>query len=457
MRYKRRLFRPASPRGLVVHLLDRIEREGAFAESLLDVYLTTNLQNDEKNRRLVTQVLFGTLRMRGYLDWIISCFYRGSFAAMDDGLKNILRAALYQMFFLDRIPSYAAVNEAVAMTEARFRGRGGLVNAILRHAIRGKDAMDLPDRDRDLPLYVSVVHAHPKWLVETWLKRFGEEETIRLCAAGNTTPPVTVRVNTLKTSRREVLEEMQASGIDAVAAGYSPDGVRIIHSSLPARYTPWFKEGKIQFQDEGSQLISRFLDPKPSENILDLCSGTGGKTTHLAALMGGAGRIVALDNRQGKLDALRDMARRMGVSCIETLCRDGRGHPPEGMAGHFDRVLVDAPCSGLGTLRRNPEIKWRLVPGDIAPLADLQFGLLEGAARYLKKGGCLVYSTCSLLPEENEDNVRAFLARHPEFRLDLPPITIHSDCLDRDGCLRTLPHLHDMDGFFAARLVRTMA
>ena len=356
-------FHPATPRQLTVQLLDRIEGEGAFAEPLLDAYLTSHLKNDVKNRKLVTQMVFGTLRMRGYLDWVIARFYRGDFAAMADGLKNILRVALYQLFFLDRVPSYAAVNEAVDMTEARFRGRGGLVNAILRNVIRRKDALPLPDRDRDLPLYIAVVHSHPRWLVERWLAQFGEEETMRLCAADNMTPPVTLRVNALKGSREEILAEMQAEGMEVTASGYSPDGLRITRSELPVRYLRWFEEGKIQIQDEGSQLISRFLDPQPAENILDLCAGTGGKTTHLAALMGDVGRIVALDNQGKKLASLRHMTDRMGMSCIETFCRDGRALPPEDMAERFDRVLVDAPCSGLGTLRRNPEIKWRRTIG----------------------------------------------------------------------------------------------
>ncbi len=447
-------FQPGSTRQLAVQILDRIENEGAFAEPLLDTCLTACLQNDGKNRRLVTQMVFGTLRMRGYLDWIIIHLYRGDFTVMAEGLKNILRTALYQLFFLDRVPSYAAVNEAVNMTEIRFRGRGGLVNAILRNAIRRKDNLPLPDRGQDLPLYVAVVHSHPRWLVEKWLTLFGEEETIRLCAADNMTPPVTLRVNTRKGSREEILAEMQAEGIEVTASGYSPDGLRITRSELPVRYLRWFEERKIQIQDEGSQLISRFLDPQPVDNILDLCAGSGGKTTHLAALMGDVGRIVALDNQEKKLASLREMAIRMGISRIETLVRDGRDLPLKDMAERFDRVLVDAPCTGVGTLRRNPEIKWRLAPEDIAQTVALQKDLLESAARYLKKGGILVYSTCSLLPEENEENIRAFLIRHQEFRQNTPTGIIAPDCLDPNGCLKTLPHRHDMDGFFAARLVK---
>ncbi len=449
-------FQPGSTRQLAAQILDRIEDEGAFAEPLLDAYLTACLHNDVKNRRLVTQMVYGTLRMRGYLDWIIIHLYRGDFPVMAEGLKNILRMTLYQLFFLDRVPSYAAVNEAVNMTETRFRGRGGLVNAILRNAIRREGTLPLPDRSQDLPLHVAVVYSHPRWLVEKWLALFGEAETIRLCAADNMTPPVTLRVNTLKSSREEILEEMQAEGVKVVPTGYSPDGLRITRSELPARNLRWFEEGKIQVQDEGSQLISRFLNPQSGDNMIDLCAGAGGKTTHLAALMGDIGRIVALDNQKKKLALLREMIVRMGISRIETLVRDGTDLPPKDMAEHFDRVLVDAPCTGLGTLRRNPEIKWRLAPEDIAQTVSLQKELLEGAARYLKKGGILVYSTCSLLPEENEENIHAFLARHQEFRQDTPTGIISPDCLDPNGCLKTMPHRHDMDGFFAVRLIKRL-
>lgn len=447
-------FGPSSPRQLAAQLLDRIDQQGAYAEPLLDRYLTTHLRNDMKNRKLVTQIVFGTLRMRGYLDWIIGRFYHGDFTDMDAGLKNILRTALYQLFYLDRVPSYAAVNEAVNMTEAHLRGRGGLVNAILRNAIRGKDKVPLPDHHRDLPLYIAVVYSHPRWLVEKWLTQHGEEETIRLCAANNVTPPVTLRVNSLKATRTEILAEMRETGVEVITTGYSPDGIRIIHSELPLRHTRWFEEGKIQLQDEGSQLISRFLDPHPGETILDLCAGTGGKTAHLAALTNDTGRIIALDNQEKKLEAIQEMCLRMGTNCVVPLHRDGREPPPEDLNEFFDRVLVDAPCTGLGTLRRNPEIKWRLAPGDIAQTVTLQRDLLEGAARYLKKGGCLVYSTCSLLPEENEDNIQAFLARHREFRQETPVAAIHPDCLDAEGFMKTTPHCHDMDGFFAARLIK---
>jgi len=454
MQNKSPSFHPLSPRQIAVRTLNRVDEQGAYAEPLLDSYLSSHLPNDSKNRKLATQIVFGTLRMRGYLDWAIEQFYHGSFPAMEGALKNILRTALYQIFYMDRIPAYAVVNEAVRMTESAFRGRGALVNALLRNIIRHKETMPLPEQSRDLPRYIAVVHSHPRWLVEKWIALFGKDEAIRLCSAFNEIPPVTIRVNALKDSREVVLSEMCHTGWEAAAAPYSPDGIRIDRSGLPVRNTSWFEQGKIQIQDEGSQLISRLVDPQPGETVLDLCAGTGGKTAHLAALMGNRGKILAMDNQEKKLESLRAMNNRLGVTCVETLPRDGREWPPDQFHEAFDRILVDAPCTGLGTLRRNPEIKWRLNPDEIAQATVLQSDLLDGAARYLRKGGCLVYSTCSLLPEENEDNIRAFLSRHGTFRHERRVTTIPGDCLDRNGFMKTLPHRHDMDGFFAAILVK---
>ncbi|MBN1547142.1 MAG: 16S rRNA (cytosine(967)-C(5))-methyltransferase RsmB [Syntrophaceae bacterium] len=445
---------PSSPRQLAVMILNRVDAQGAFAEPLLDHYLTQQTQGDRRNSALVTQIVFGTLRMRGYLDWLIRQFYHGNLETMASGLKNILRSALYQIFFMDRLPPYAVVNEAVKITESTFRGRGALVNAVLRHALRARENIQFPSWDEDPIQHLSVVYSHPSWLAEKWFGIYGKEETVDLCKANNAIPPVTLRVNTLKTSREKILSEMCDVGMDAAPTPYSPDGIRIVYSEQPLRDTPWLQEGSIHIQDEGSQLIARFLDPRRGETILDLCAGTGGKTTHLAALMGNGGRIVALDNLPHKLEALQALSSRMGTTCIETVCRDGREQPPEGFTALFDRVLVDAPCTGTGTMRRNPEIKWRLAPAEVKRTVVLQRELLDSAVRYLRKGGCLVYSTCSLLPEENEAQVRSFLTLHAEFHLDKTTGIIPADCISADGFLQTFPHRHNMDGFFAARMIK---
>jgi 16S rRNA (cytosine967-C5)-methyltransferase len=441
-----------SPRQAAVLILNRIEEQDAFAEPLLDHYLSNSRTKDERDRGLITQLVFGTLRMRGYLDWIIGLFYRGDPDTMATGLKNILRTALFQLRFMDRLPPHAVVNEAVKMTESAFRGRGALVNAILRNYLRKRDGIALPDQSKDAVSHLAVACSHPRWLLEKWIALFGEEEAECLCHANNVIPPVTVRINTLKTSRQTLLADMRNRGWKATAASYAPDAVHLIHPQEPVRNTPWYCNGEIHLQDEGSQLISQYLDPQPGEQILDLCAGTGGKTTQLAALMCNRGRILALDNLAQKLEALQNLAFRMGATIIEPLCCDGRAKPPAAFMALFDRVLVDAPCTGTGTLRRNPEIKWRLTPEAIPPAVEQQRELLDGAVAYLKQGGTLVYSTCSLLPEENEDQIAAFLTRHPGFHCEVSTGGVSEDCIDENGFLKTFPHRHNTDGFFAALL-----
>ncbi|MDR2861970.1 MAG: 16S rRNA (cytosine(967)-C(5))-methyltransferase RsmB [Syntrophobacterales bacterium] len=442
-----------SPRRLAVKILDRIDKERGYAEPLLNAYLSIHEQEDQRNKNLLTQIVFGTLRMRGYLDWIIRHYYRGTFDEMDISVKNILRTALFQIFFLDRLPPYAVVNESVALVSPRRQNQKALVNGLLRNVLRTKEQIPWPDKTANPALYIAVHHSHPLWLVERWIALFGEEETLKRCASHNTTPPAAIRVNSQRISRQDMITEMRHEGWNIEESPCSPDGIHIIHSEAPLRDTAWFKEGKVQFQDEGSQLIAYFLRPRPGEKILDLCAGTGGKATHMAALMGDQGSILAVDNQRKKLDSLQEMAHRLGITCIKTLCQDGRTTLPC-QPESFDAILVDVPCTGLGTLRRNPEIKWHLHPTEISKIVSLQKDLLENAAIYLRKGGRLVYSTCTILSEENDDQVASFLERHREFRQERHTPHFSSFCLDEKGFMKTAPHRHNMDAFFAALLTK---
>ncbi len=446
---------PRSVRQLALEILSRIDREGAHAEPLLDTALSGRAFADPHDRGLLTELVYGTLRMRGRLDWIIDRIYRGEASALETEVRNILRIGIYQLRFTDRIPAFAAVNEAVALTRKFRPAAAGLVNAVLRNTLRRQDAIPWPDPAKDPGKAVSVIHSHPRWLVERWFEGVGIEETAAVCRANNQIPPLALRVNTLKASRSQAMAALTEEGIAADPAPFSPDGLILSSAAPRLRETASYREGLVRIQDEASQLIARLVAPEPDEQILDLCAGTGGKTLHLAALMRNRGKIVAVDLHPGKLALLREEAKRLGAAIVETRDADAAALPEE-FLGAFDRVLLDAPCSGLGTLRRNPEIRWRIAPADIEKCMQTQRHLLGSAAACVKPGGRLVYAVCTQTREENEAVIAGFLGERPDFTLTRPNPAegIPPALVGEDGFFRTFPHRHGTDGFFAALLVR---
>jgi 16S rRNA (cytosine967-C5)-methyltransferase len=403
---------------------------------------------------LLTFLVYGTLRTRGFLDFLIDSFYRGKPDAMETGIRNILRVALYQSRFAGKIPVYAAVDEAVSTAKQLFPGREKLVNAILRNTLRGMAGIKVPPIDTDPAGHISVAHSHPRWLVERWIGSFGIEETLELCRADNEIPPISLRVNRLKTTREDMLERLARSGHDVKPALYSPEGIILAKPPASLREMPEVASGFLYVQDEASQLVSRLLAPGRGERVLDLCAGSGGKTTHLATLMENEGEIVAADVLAGKLTALESAAKRWGITTVKTTVVDASVAADMAALGSFDRILVDAPCSGLGTLRRNPEIRWHLTGQKLGEFPPLQKRILANASACVRKGGLLLYSTCSVMPEENEGVVEAFLAGNPDFAVVGKPATVPVEVLDGQGFLRTFPHRHGTDGFFGALLVR---
>ena len=441
-----------TPRHLAVDILNRVEAQGAFAEPLLDACLSRNRQIHIHDSRLITQIVYGTLRMRGRLDWIIGRLYRGNFLSMEVRIKNILRTGIYQLLFTDRIPDFAVVNEAVEITKKMHPAGAGLVNAVLRNAIRKKDEIAYPEMGKDPSLHITIVHSHPLWMVKRWIAMFGVEETAALCKANNEIPPVALRVNILETTRERARDALLQDGFDVKLTAFSPDGLILSNPAMSIRDTTCYTAGHIQVQDEASQLIAHLVDPKEGENVLDLCAGAGGKTTHLAAIMNNRGSITAFDINEKKIDALRKNARRIGVTIVDAYAGDAREMLGEAFFGRFDKIIVDAPCSGLGTLRRNPEIKWRSSPEGVSKCAAQQKAIMNNAALYLKKGGSLIYSTCTSMPEENEDVIDGFISHHRNFICIHPPNTIDSRFVNARGYFQSYPHRHGTDGFFGAVL-----
>ncbi len=443
-----------NPRALAVDILNRVDGEQAFAEPLLDAVLSSGRPESDADRGLLTFLVYGTLRMRGLLDFLIDRFYRGKPHALQTGIRNILRVALFQARFAEKIPDYAAVDEAVNTTKALFPGREKLVNAILRNTLRGMAAVEYPGLEADPAGHIAVTQSHPRWLVERWLDGLGFEQTHALCKADNEIPPLALRVNLLKATRQDVMERLARAGHDVRPTGYSPEGIILAKPPVALREMPELTGGLLYVQDEASQLVSRFLAPGKGERVLDLCAGAGGKTTHLAALMENEGEVVAADIQAGKLEALEATARRWGITAVKTAVVDAANAAGTAGLGSFDRVLVDAPCSGLGTLRRNPEIRWHLTARKLGEFPPLQKRILGNAAACVKGGGVLLYSTCSVMPEEDEGVVEAFLEGHRDFIPARPPAGFPDDVVDAKGFLRTFPHRHGTDGFFGALLRR---
>ncbi|MBN1380370.1 MAG: 16S rRNA (cytosine(967)-C(5))-methyltransferase RsmB [Deltaproteobacteria bacterium] len=441
-----------TPRSIAVDILCRIEEKGAYAEPLLDEVLSDQILSNAQDRRLLTQIVYGTLRMQGRLDWIIARLYRGRVIDLDGNVRNIIRMSLYQLFFTHRIPQFAIVDEAVKVTKELNAKAAGLVNAVLRNAIRKGWGIAYPDSKESPALYLSVYYSHPLWLVEKWLVLFGFEETEAVCRANLEIPPAAVRVNRLKTTPEEAIKDLRDEGFEVVPAAISPDGLILIKQPKSLREAAIFRKGHVQMQDEASQLISHLVAPEAGERILDLCAGTGGKTSHLAEIMKNKGEIIAVDINGRKLERLQNNAKRLGANVVRTLQGDAAGPLVIDPHVRFDKILIDAPCSGLGTLRRNPEIKWRIMPQAIKKSAALQTHLIKNAARYLKDGGILIYSTCTNLPEENEDIITDFMENNRVCQQLRPPETTPPDLVSERGFFRTKTHLCGADGFFGAIL-----
>jgi 16S rRNA (cytosine967-C5)-methyltransferase len=440
-------------RELAAEILAKVEKRNAYADILLDKSLK-GPSLTVRDRALLTQLVYGALRWKGRVDWLLGRSLRRPLAGMNPYLRNILRLTLYQILFLDKVPDYAAVNEGVELGK-KYGGKkaGGLVNAVVRKVLKEKGEGYYPDPQEDLVSYLSVFWSHPDWLVKRWLGYFGREETEALLKADNDESPLVLRVNRLKGEREVLIQSLRGMGFDAEPTVWSPQGIQL-RSASAVTQLPGFEEGLFQVQGEASQLVGYLLDPRPGERVLDACAAPGGKTTHLAELMQDKGEIVATDVSTRGLEKLKQNVQRLGLTSVRHFCVDvGQGLTGP-LASPYDRILVDAPCSGLGTLRSHPEAKWQKSERDMERLIKLQKKILGQVCSRLKPGGVLVYATCTLTREENEGAVEDFLSRHQNFVLegvgeDLPRAARDLAC---GRYLLTLPHKHGTDGFFAARM-----
>jgi 16S rRNA (cytosine967-C5)-methyltransferase len=444
-------------RAKALEVLIRWAKRGSPMDPLFDEMVMGDPHLTDLDKTFVREVVYGVLRWQGKLDWIISAYSHIKPHRMERAVITILRMGAYQILFMDRVPPRAAVDESVKLAKGiKKQDAVPFVNATLRGIAENRMEIHYPDLRTDPVDHIAILYSHPLWMVRRWVDQWGVEETIALCQAHNQIPPFTVRVNTLKGSREEVLTQLYDEKIQATTTPFSPVGIAITN---PPPLDTWglLQEGWLQVQDEAAQLVSMLLAPQRGERVLDVCAAPGGKTTHLAQIMENQGEIVAMDVSQPKLGLLQENCRRPGITIVQTLTHDATTllpFPP----GSFGRVLVDVPCTGLGTLRRNPDGKWRVKEADIPRLQQIQGTILTQAATMVKKQGVLVYSTCTMTSEENEGVIETFLSERREFRLEDASLALPPGCevlVDSTGYLRTLPHRHGMDGFFAARIRRT--
>jgi 16S rRNA (cytosine967-C5)-methyltransferase len=415
---------------------------------------------DERDRALAAEIAAGTLRWLAELDAVIAACADRPAPRLDPEVLDILRLSAYQLLHLERVPARAVVDDAVELARtAGKRSAAGLVNAVLRRIDRERDRLPLPPRPSLADAaaaadYLSVTLSHPRWLAERWLARLGFEAAEAWERFNNAPAPLTLRANTLTTDRDRLAAHLVILGVETAPTLYAPQGLRVVRGNPLA--TPAAAEGLFFVQDEASQLVALAVGARGGERVLDACASPGGKTISMAGAMADRGLVVASDLRPRRVALLRDTVARSGARSVRVLRLDASAPLPFGPV--FDRVLVDAPCSGLGTIRRDPEIRWRRTEADLADLAAKQRALLEEASTVVRPGGRLVYSTCSSEPQENEDVVAAWLADHPDFESrsvgDEPGSLLLPTLVDRAGCLRTSPHVHGLEAFFAAAFVR---
>ncbi len=441
-------------RDLALKVLNSLDLSHGFPEQYLDRAFRSDPGLNERDRAFSVHLVQGVFRWRLRLDWIIRKTVNFPFKKIEPSVLNILRIALFQIFFMDRVPESAAVNEAVRQAgDMRRRHVAGFVNGILRNICRRKDGYALPDRENDPVTYLSVFHSYPAWLVKKWIRELGMDSVGHLLEAGNRIPGLVIRCNHLKIDRDGLIERLKEEGVTGKATPHAPEGLKISGVKGPVNNLKAFKEGLFQVQDEAAQICAHLLSPGPEERILDLCAGLGGKSTHIAQLTGNRGLVVALDISHNRLIRLSDSSSRLGIGCIRPVVADARNRLSSLFHCLFDKILIDGPCSGLGTLSRHPDGKWTKTEDQINRLARLQKGLLNQAVSLLRKGCTMLYVTCTISRQENENVVKGFLEENKGIGLE--NLKDHApdwglDLIDDQGFLKTLPHAHGMDGFFGA-------
>jgi 16S rRNA (cytosine967-C5)-methyltransferase len=447
-----------SSRETALLIMYNVDEKDAYANLELNKVISKS-ELSVQDRGFITELVYGSIRMQGTLNYVLGLFLKRPINSLPVWIRLILRLGTYQIMFMDHIPDRAAVNESVNL--AKKYGHPGtvkLVNGVLRNISRHRENLTYPSLNQDPVAYISTVYSHPRWLVERWMKQFGIEGCISLCKVDNEPPCVTIRTNTLKITRDQLMKRLIEEGVKCRPGYYTPEGV-ILEEVSSVAFLPSFQEGLFQVQDESSMLVAHVLSPKPGSNVLDACAAPGGKATHAAQMMQNQGLIKAFDIYPHKLNLIRENCIRLGIDMIEVCHGDAQSFPQE-LNNWADYTLVDAPCSGLGVLRRRPDSRWRKSESTIKELVSLQKSILISAAKTVKPGGILVYSTCTMTPEENELMTEWFIKTCPQFEPGEISSLLSFSLKDGEqawsnkGMIQFLPHVHGIDGLFIARMKR---
>ena len=454
-----------NPRKLAFIAL-RAVHQGAYADAALDKVLR-GATLSAVDRRLVTELVYGSVRRQRSLDALIDQLAQKTANQQPPDLRTVLHLGLYQLRYQERIPASAAVNTTVQLAkENGFPGLAGFVNGLLRQYSRlgskkqddGAESSVHPVTDSlKLPAdpveRLGILHSYPNWIVQLWLEQLGMAETEQLCEWMNQSPVIDLRVNRLRTDIEEVETALGLAGILVRRVPHLPEALRLIGSTGPIQQLPGFDKGWWTVQDSSAQLVTHLLNPQPDEIVIDACAAPGGKTTHIAELMGDQGTVWACDQAASRLRKLQENTKRLQLQSIQICAGDSRNLPQ--FKGSADRVLLDVPCSGLGTLHRHADARWRQTPDSVHELSALQKELLQQTATWVKPGGILVYATCTLHPLENEAVIQSFLNHHSDWSIEPPVNAPPAAFATPQGWVKLWPHRHQMDGFFMVRLKRS--
>lgn len=424
-------------RQLAMQVLIKVSDQDAFSHIALDQVLKSHPGLDPRDRGFITEVVYGTIQHKRLIDFNLQPFLKQDIAKLDSWVRELFRLSFYQLMFLDRVPERAVVHESVELAkQLGHKGIVGMMNGVLRNFLRAPKAS--LDSIQDPTERLAVRTSHPDWLVTRWIEQYGWDQAVNICEANNEHPDTTVRVNSLKSTRDDLLLQLEKEGFVVEKTVQSEEGIRF-KAGGNVTQSRLFQQGYFTVQDESSMLIAPLLQPEPGMRVLDACAAPGGKATHLAELMNNQGDVVANDIHAHKETYIQESANRLGITILNTIVSDAQDLDKHAI-GLFDRILVDAPCTGFGVIRRKPDLKWAKTKKDIKEIAHLQYRILEKVAPLLKSGGQLVYSTCTLEKEENQDVLDHFLKKQPSFE-QLAGQT-----------QQILPHDFGADGFFMSKL-----